>query len=69
MNLAEGQRRTAGNQRNHYESAHGSANEVKAGLELAQAWSWVANVDAPRATLDRLLALLWRMTQTRGPNT
>ena len=30
LNLSEGQRLTAGNQRKHYESAHGSANEVRA---------------------------------------
>jgi len=62
LNLGEGQRRTAGNQRNHYESAHGSANEVKAGLALAEAWGWVADTTAVRATLDRLLALLWHLT-------
>ena len=62
LNLSEGQRRTAGNQRNHYESAHGSANEVKAALDLAEAWGWIANTEAPRKTLDRLLALLWRLT-------
>jgi four helix bundle protein len=38
LNLGEGQRLTAGKQRKSYETAHGSANEVKAALDLAQAW-------------------------------
>ncbi len=65
LNLSEGQRSTAGNQRRHYEIAHGSANEVKAALDLAEAWGWLADTSAPRRTLDRLLALLWRLTHPR----
>jgi four helix bundle protein len=61
LNLSEGQRLTAGNQRKHYETAHGSANEVKAALDLAEAWGWIADAPAARKTLDRLLALLWRL--------
>ena len=38
LNLAEGQRSAKGNKHKHYAIAHGSANEVKAALELAQAW-------------------------------
>ena len=67
LNLCEGQRLTAGNQRRHYEIAHGSANEVKGALDLAEAWGWVADTTAPRRTLDRLLALLWRLTHPRTP--
>ena len=62
LNLNEGQRRTAGNQRNHYEIAHGSANEVKAALDLAEAWGWLGDTAVPRKTLDRLLGLLWGLT-------
>ena len=65
LNLSEGQRLTAGNQRRHYEIAHGSANEVKAALDLAEAWGWLNDTTAPRRTLDRLLALLWRLTHPR----
>ena len=39
--------------------------EVKSGLDVADAWGWVADSAAPRRVLDRLLALLWRLT--RGP--
>lgn len=65
LNLAEGQRSAKGNKHKHYAIAHGSANEVKAALELARAWGWSSETEAPRAILDRLLALLWRLTHAR----
>jgi four helix bundle protein len=65
LNLAEGQRSAKGNRHKHHALAHGSANEVKAALELACAWGWIGQVDAPREILDRLLALLWRLTHPR----
>ena len=65
LNLSEGQRLTAGNQRKHYETANGSAAEVKAALHLAEAWGWIADAAAARETLDRLLALLWRLTHPK----
>lgn len=65
LNLAEGQRSAKGNKQKHYAIAHGSANEVKAALEVACAWGWIEEARAPRATLDRLLALLWRLTHPR----
>jgi four helix bundle protein len=65
LNLAEGQRLTKGNKRNHYVIAHGSANEVKASLHTAMAWGWIDDAPESLAILDRLLALLWRLTN--GP--
>ena len=65
LNLAEGARLTGGNQRRHYEIAHGSANEVKAGLDVASAWGLLGEADEPRAILDRLLGLLWGLTRVR----
>ena len=65
LNLAEGQRSAKGNKHKHYAIAHGSANEVKAALDLARAWGWVDDASAPRAILDRLLAILWRLTHPR----
>lgn len=62
LNLAEGQRSIGGNRGKHYAFAHGSANEVKAGLFVAKAWGWIAPSDEALAVLDRLLALLWRLT-------
>lgn len=68
MNLAEGQRSQKGNQQKHYAIAHGSANEVKAALHVASAWGWLDESDRALAVMDRLLALLWRLTH-RGPRT
>ena len=62
LNLAEGQRSAKGNRQKHYAIAHGSANEVKAGLQLATVWGWITEADAAFAMLDRLLALLWKLT-------
>jgi len=66
LNLGEGARSTAGNQRARYESAHGSANEVKAALQVAASWGWIPDASAQLAILDRLLALLWRLTHGCG---
>jgi len=66
LNIAEGQRSMKGNRLKHYAIAHGSANEVKAGLCVAKAWGWIdANEQTQRAfaVLDRLLGLLWGLTR------
>jgi four helix bundle protein len=72
LNLAEGQRSQKGNKHKHYAIAHGSANEVKAALDVARAWGWLDERGEsddgerdPRRILDRLLALLWRLTHPR----
>lgn len=65
LNLGEGQRSEKGNKRKHYAIAHGSANEVKAAIETALAWGFIEDANAPLALLDRLLALLWRLTHPR----
>jgi four helix bundle protein len=62
LNLAEGQKFNNGNRRKHYEIAQGSANEVKAALDAAEAWGWIECATAQRQLLDRVLALLWRLT-------
>jgi four helix bundle protein len=64
LNLAEGQRSAKGNRMKHYAIAHGSANEVKAGVKLAVA---LGLIDEPLAAssleiLERQLRLLWRLT-------
>jgi four helix bundle protein len=64
LNLGEGRKFNNGNRRKHYEIAQGSANEVKAALDAAAAWGWVDAGDELRALLDRLLALLWRLTHS-----
>ena len=51
-----------GNKAKHYAIAHGSANEVKAALDLTRAWGWIDEAQKPREILDRLL---WRLTHPR----
>ena len=62
LNLAEGQRSAKGNKQKHYAIAHGSANEVKAALALAVGWGWIEQARVPAKLMDRLLALLWKLT-------
>jgi four helix bundle protein len=62
-NLSEGQRSLKGNKHKHYAIAHGSANEVRGALDLALAWGWIDEARAAFAKLDRLLRLLWGLTQ------
>jgi four helix bundle protein len=65
LNLAEGQRLYGGNQRKHYAIAHASANESRAALDLVEAWGYANDAAAARRTLDRLLALLWRLNHPK----
>ncbi len=62
LNLGEGQKFQNGNRRKHYEIAQGSANEVKAALDAAEAWGWIEERGEERELLDRLLAVLWKLT-------
>jgi four helix bundle protein len=65
LNLGEGRRREAGDQRRLFEIAHGSAGEVLTALEVADAWGYVVDAAAARTLLDRLLGLLWGLTRGR----
>jgi four helix bundle protein len=62
LNLGEGNRRRGGDRRRFFDYAHGSASEVRTALDTADAWGWVVEASAARATLDRLLGLLWGLT-------
>ncbi len=64
LNLAEGQKFSNGNRRRHYEIAQGSANEVKAALDAGVAWGWIAADGNERVLLDRLLAVMWKLTRS-----
>jgi four helix bundle protein len=66
LNLGEGQRSEKGNKRKHYAIAHGSASEVRAALLTAEAWGWIEGASKAFEQLDRLLALLWRLTHPRS---
>jgi four helix bundle protein len=62
LNLGEGQKFANGNRRKHFEIAQGSANEVKAALDAAECWGWIESRGEERELLDRLLAVLWKLT-------
>jgi four helix bundle protein len=67
--LTEGACR-AGKDRIHlYRVAAGSAAEVRAALALARAWTLVppARLVTAETLLDRVLAMLWRLTHPRRP--
>jgi four helix bundle protein len=67
--LAEGSRRSGKDRLHLYRVAAGSAAEVRAALALARAWSFAApaQLAAPEALLDRVLAMLWRLTHSSVP--
>ena len=65
LNVAEGARSSDGNKRRHYSIAQGSANEVKACVDLAETWGWIDDTREIRGLLDRQLALLWKLTHPR----
>jgi four helix bundle protein len=64
LNIAEGRRRGGKDQRYHWLVAAGSAEETRAALQLAAAWGHVdaAAAATPLATLDRVAAMLYRLT-------
>ncbi len=65
LNLAEGSKSAKGNKGKHFAIAHGSASEVRAALNVAVAWGWIDAASASPATLDEVLAILWRLTHPR----
>ena len=65
LNIAEGRRRTGKDQCYHWRVAAGSAEEARACLQLGAAWGHLggASTAAPLATLDRVAAMLYRLTR------
>ena len=65
LNLGEGRRRRAGDQRRHYEMAAGSASEVTTALRIAVSKRYISAADfaSVDASLDRVRAMLFRLTQ------
>lgn len=59
LNLGEGNRRTGKDRRRFFVTAHGSASEIQAALDLAEAWGWAVDATVARPLLDRELRLLW----------
>jgi len=68
LNLSEGDRRRGQDRLHLFRVAAGSAAEVQAALDLAEAWGYVSEAQAEpsRQLLDRLLAICWRLTERRG---
>ena len=64
LNLAEGNRRTGQDRVQFFKIAAGSAAEVRAALAVARAWGHIeaASVAEAEGELDRVLAMLWRLT-------
>jgi four helix bundle protein len=65
LNLAEGRRRVGKDRLHHFRIAAGSADELRVALLIARAWGDLEARDVGEALLllDRLLAMLWRLTQ------
>jgi len=65
LNLGEGRRRVAGDQRRHYEMANGSASEVTIALRIAVSKGYITREDyaAVDVALDRVRAMLYRLTR------
>ena len=64
LNLSEGCRRSGKDRRFHWRVAAGSADEARTCLRVASAWGFVQDEDLSVGfeLLDRVLAMLWRMT-------
>ena len=64
LNLAEGRRRSGKDRLHHWRIAAGSADEVRTALRVAVAWGDLEQSEVSEALqlLDRVLAMLWRLT-------
>ncbi len=64
LNLAEGRKRIGRDRLNHWRIASGSADEVRAALRVAAAWGDLGPASCERSfqLLDRIAAMLWRLT-------
>lgn len=64
LNLNEGRRRVGRDRLHLWRIAAGSADEVRASLRVALAWGYIEPelLTEPLALVDRVLAMLWRMT-------
>ncbi len=64
LNVAESDYSDGGNKRARLFTAAGSANETRAALSVATEWGYLpaADASAAQALLDRIIAILWRLT-------
>jgi four helix bundle protein len=65
LNIAESNYSDPGNKRARLFTAAGSANETRAALRVAIAWSYFtpAEATAPLALTDRIVRILWSLTR------
>ena len=63
LNLGEGRLRRDGDKRRLFETAAGSASEVTVALRIAVAKRYVSAAEIAEAVLDRVRAMLYRLTQ------
>lgn len=66
LNIAEADYSDPGNKRARLFTAAGSANETRAALRVAVEWGYcgAADAESARGLLDRILAMLWRLTRS-----
>ena len=64
LNVSEGNYSDPGNRRARFFSAAGSANETRSALRVAAAWGYISDADVrtPLKLLDRVLAMLWKLS-------
>ena len=67
LNIAEGARRNGKDRLHAFRIAAGSAAEARGALRLAVAWRFIPRsaVEAGDQRLDRVGAMLWRLTNAR----
>jgi four helix bundle protein len=64
LNIGEGAHNDVGTRKSRYQSAAGSANEVRVGLHAAICWGHVSEQRASQAVhhYDRVVAMLYKLT-------
>ena len=69
LNISEGNRRTGKDRIHLFRIAAGSCSEVRTALEVAIRWRYIerSSVAGALALCDRLLAMLWRLTERTSP--
>ncbi len=65
LNLGEGNRRAGKDRRRFFVMAQGSASEILAALDVADAWGWAVDARSARVILDRERGLLWGLVHPR----
>ena len=64
LNVGEGRERAGLDRADFFRRAAGSASELTTGLRIARARGWITDADynAVEQPLDRVRAMLWRLT-------